>query len=126
MLITCQKFRLRMLGPYNRSCHVIMRNMHEMWSLIYLHTMRTLPMSCHVVLHMQCHHACITLCVHAGKLATLCVCGMPGITYGHAIHASQTIFIKNNCLTFYHPKYKICKLEHAKKDSHCHAQHEQG
>ena len=26
--------------------------------------------------------------------------GMPGITYGHAIHASQTIFIKNNCLTF--------------------------
>ena len=38
--------------------------------------------------------------VHAGKPATLIVRGMPGITYGRAIHAGQTIFIKNNRLTF--------------------------
>ena len=25
---------------------------------------------------------------HAGKLATLCVCGVSGLTYGHAIRAS--------------------------------------
>ena len=49
---------------------------------------------------------------------------MPGITYGHAIHAGQKIFIKINCLTFYHPKYEICKPECAEKDSHCHAQRE--
>ena len=50
------------------------------------------------------------------------ICGMPGFTYGHAVHASQTIFIKINCLTFWHPKYKICKPECAGKDFHCHAQ----
>ena len=38
--------------------------------------------------------------MHAGKLATLSICGAPGITYGHAVCASQTIFIKNNHLTF--------------------------
>ena len=38
---------------------------------------------------MSCTHH-----THAGKLATLCICGTPGITYGHAIHASQMIFIK--------------------------------
>ena len=59
---------------------------------------------------------------HAGKLATLCIHGAPEITYGHAIHASQTIFIKINCLTFWHPKYENYKPEHAEKDSHCHAQ----
>ena len=32
--------------------------------------------------------------MHAGKPAILCIRGAPGITYGHAIHASQTIFIK--------------------------------
>ena len=46
----------------------------------------------------------------------------PEITYGHAICASQTIFIKINCLAFWHPKYKNCKPEHAEKDAHCHAQ----
>ena len=64
--------------------------------------------------------------MHAGKPATLCIHGMPEITYGHAIHASQTIFIKINHLTFLHPKYENCKPEDAKKDSHCHAQQEQG
>ena len=44
------------------------------------------------------------------------------VGYGCAIHASQTIFIKINCLTFWHPKYDICKPEHDGKDSHCHAQ----
>ena len=61
--------------------------------------MRTLP-SCHVVLHMQRHHARIVQHVHADKPATLCIRGAPGITYGHAVHASQMIFIKNNSLTF--------------------------
>ena len=37
---------------------------------------------------------------HAGKPATLIICGMPGITYGHAVRAGQMIFIKNNRLTF--------------------------
>ena len=64
--------------------------------------------------------------MHAGKPATLTICGAPGITYGCAIHASFTIFIKINCLTFWHPKYEICKPEHAGKDSRCHAQQEQG
>ena len=64
--------------------------------------------------------------MHAGKPATLCIRGMPGITYGHSLCTSQMIFIKINYLTFWHPKYKICKPEHAEKDSHCHAQREQG
>ena len=63
---------------------------------------------------------------HAGKLAALCICGAPEITYGHAVRASQAIFIKINYLTFWHPKYKNCKPECAEKDSHCHAQQEQG
>ena len=42
------------------------------------------------------HHACI----HASKLAAQIIRGTPGFTYGHAIRASQTIFIKNNHLTF--------------------------
>ena len=37
---------------------------------------------------------CIAWRMHAGKPATLCKHGMPGITYGHAIHVSQTIFRK--------------------------------
>ena len=57
-----------------------------------------------------------------GKPATLFICGAPGITYGHAIRASQTISIKINCFTFWHPKYENYKPEHAEKDSHCHAQ----
>ena len=56
----------------------------------------------------------------------LCKYGVPGITYAHAICASRTIFIKINHLTFNHPKYKNCKPECAKNDSHCHAQQEQG
>ena len=65
---------------------------------------------------------CIMRRAHAGKPATLCIYGMPEITYGHAVHASQMIFIKINCLTFWHPKYVNCKPECAEKDSHCHAQ----
>ena len=46
-----------------------------------------------------------TSCMHcaahaAGKLATLIICGMPGITYGRAVHTGQMIFIKINRLTF--------------------------
>ena len=62
----------------------------------------------------------------AGKPATLIICGMPGIPYGHAICTGQTIFIQNNHFTFKHPKYRIRKPEHAEKDSHCHAQQEVG
>ena len=43
MLIVHQKFRLHMIGHYNRLCHIIMHNTHEMWDLIYLHAMRTVP-----------------------------------------------------------------------------------
>ena len=32
--------------------------------------------------------------MHTGKLAALIIHGTPGNTYGHAIHTSQTIFIK--------------------------------
>ena len=39
-------------------------------------------------------------CAHAGKPAALVIRGVPEITYGRAIRASQTIFIKNNRLTF--------------------------
>ena len=62
--------------------------------------MRTVPTSCHVLLHMQRRHARIAWCAHAGKPAALYICGEPEITYGHAIHASRMIFIKNNHLTF--------------------------
>ena len=99
-----------MLDHYIRSCHVITHNTCKTWGLIYSCAMRTF----------------IAWHTHAGKLATLCICGMPGITYGCAVRASQTIFIKINCLTFWHPKYKICEPECAGKDSHCHAQQEQG
>ena len=64
--------------------------------------------------------------MHAGKPATLCIHGAPEIAYGCAVCASLMIFIKNNCLTFSHPKYESSKPEHAEKDSHCHAQREQG
>ena len=57
----------------------------------------------HVMPHVTAH--AVTSCaiarhMHTGKPATLIICGMPGITYGHAVRTSQTIFIKNNCLTF--------------------------
>ena len=44
----------------------------------------------------------VTSCVHctARAWAALIIRGVPGNTYGPAICASQTIFIKNNCLTF--------------------------
>ena len=41
----------------------------------------------------------------------LCIHGVPKITYGHAICTSQSIYIKINCLTFWHPKYQNCKPE---------------
>ena len=37
---------------------------------------------------------------HTGKPATINIRGAPGITYGHAVRASRTIFIKINRLTF--------------------------
>ena len=46
MLIACQKFRLRMLGHYIRSCHIIMRNTREMWGLIYSFTCNEVCTSC--------------------------------------------------------------------------------
>ena len=126
MLIAHQKFRSHMIGHCNRLCHIIMHNMRETWGLIYLRKMRTLPMPCHVLLLMQCHHACIAWHVHAGKPPTLCICVTPEITYEHAIHPSQTILSKLTASHFWHPKYENCKPECAEKDSHCHAQREQG
>ena len=32
--------------------------------------------------------SCVQYVAHTGKPATLCICGVPEITYGHAIHAS--------------------------------------
>ena len=58
----------------------------------------------HVMPHVTAH--AVTSCTHhaarahAGKPAALIICGAPEITYGHAIRASRTIFIKNNRLTF--------------------------
>ena len=37
---------------------------------------------------------------HAGKPAALIIRGAPEITYGCAVRASRTIYIKNNHLTF--------------------------
>ena len=60
--------------------------------------------SAYVMPHATAH--AVMSCMHCGSACTqvsqppLCKCGMPEITYGHAIHASQTIFIKINCLTF--------------------------
>ena len=56
----------------------------------------------HIMPHVT---ACaMTSCVHplarTRKPATLIICGAPGFTYGCAVHAGQTIFIKNNLLTF--------------------------
>ena len=82
----------------------------------------------HCPRHATWYHMCTdVMCAsRAGKQATLCIHGAPGITYGCAVHASQMIFIKNNRFTFWHPKYENCKPECAEKDSHCHAQQEQG
>ena len=51
----------------------------------------------HVMPHVT---ACAMMsCTHraahtqASKLATIIICGMPGFTYGHAVRASQMIFI---------------------------------
>ena len=53
MLIMCQKFRSCMIGHYNRLCHIITCNTCKTWGLIYSHAMRTVPMSCHMLLHVQ-------------------------------------------------------------------------
>ena len=71
---------------------------------------------------MQWRHAHIARHTHAGTPAILIIHGAPEITYGHAVCASLTVFIKINRLTFWHPKYKNSKPERAEKDSHCHAQ----
>ena len=54
----------------------------------------------YIMPHGTARHARIMRCAHAGKLATLCIRGAPGITYGCAICASQRISMKINCLTF--------------------------
>ena len=57
-------------------------------------------MSCHVLQHVQWRHVHIARRVHTGKPAALIIHGAPEITYACAIHASQTIFIKINRLTY--------------------------
>ena len=63
-----------MLGYYIRSCKVITCNTRKIAHIMPRVTARAV-MSC-------AHHA-----AHAGKLATLIICGAPGITYGHAVCA---------------------------------------
>ena len=36
------------------------------------------------------------------------------------------LYLSKLTVTYWHPKYKNCKPERAEKDSHCHAQREQG
>ena len=54
----------------------------------------------YIMPHVNARHACIVQHAHAGKLATLCIRGVPGITYGCAICAGQRISMKINRLTF--------------------------
>ena len=49
---------------------------------------------------MSCAHRAAHACQHASMPAILIKYGMPEITYGRAIRASRTIFIKINHLTF--------------------------
>ena len=51
-------------------------------------------MSCHVSQHVQGRYVRIARHAHAGKPAALIIRGMPEITYGRAVPASQTIDIK--------------------------------
>ena len=53
LLIVCQKFRSCRIGHYNRLSDVIMHNTHKTWGLIYAHTMTTVPMSYHMIPHVQ-------------------------------------------------------------------------
>ena len=52
-ILAFHRVRSCMLGHYNRSCHVIICNTHELWSLSYSCTMRTVPTSWHVLPHVQ-------------------------------------------------------------------------
>ena len=45
-------------------------------------------MSCHVLQHVQGRHACIVRRAHTGKPAALIIRGVPGFTYGRAVHVS--------------------------------------
>ena len=45
----------------------------------------------------SCAHRATRACRQAGALI---IRGAPEITYGRAVRASQTIYIKINCLTF--------------------------
>ena len=48
----------------------------------------------------SCAHRATRARRHAGKPAALIIRGAPEITYGRAVRASQTIYIKINRLTF--------------------------
>ena len=49
---------------------------------------------------MSCAHRATRTRRQAGKPAALIIRGTPEITYGRAVRASQTIYIKINRLTF--------------------------
>ena len=68
MLIACQKFRLHMIGHYNRLCHIIMHNTHEMWGLIYLHNENSAYIMPCVTTHAvtSCTHHAVHTCKQAG------------------------------------------------------------
>ena len=87
MLIVCQKFRLRMLGhdmvmPRHHAQHV--QNVGP--SLFARNENIAHIMPCGTARAMtSCAHCMACAC---RKPATLYICGMPRITYGHAICAS--------------------------------------
>ena len=54
-------------------------------------------------------------CVTARKLAALIIRGTPGFTFGRAIHASRTIYIKINRLTFSTLNMKIANQNMLKR-----------
>ena len=82
--------------------------------------------SAYVMPHVTAH--AVMSCVHCAACARRQV-GCPYVYVAHQKLLMDMPFMPTeqylsiiNCLTFWHPKYKICKPERAGKDSHCHAQ----
>ena len=74
-------------------CHH-MKHAQNVGPILFMHNENI----AHIMPRVTAH--AVTSCAHAGKPAALIIRGTPRITYGRAMHTSQTIFIENNCLTF--------------------------
>ena len=68
-----------------------------MGPILFAHNENIAHVMPHVTAHavMSCTHH-----MHAGKPATLIICGAAGNTHGCAVRSGLMIFIKSNCLTF--------------------------